>query len=334
MLGVCTAVLAVAALYFAEPVFAPLAFAFMIIAIAWPLQWWLQARMPRLLALALTIAATILVVIAFMLLVAWASDRVVRFIISDAARLQALYGSIAQWLEGHGVAIAGFWREYFEASRLLRLAQGITSWLNTAISFSVVVLVYVLLGLLEVEDCGRKLRAWRRGALGEVLLIGSEVTAAKLRRYMLVRTLMSVMTGALVSAFAWLSGLPLAAEWGVMAFAFNYIPFIGPLIATVFPTVFAMAHFESLQMALFVFACLNVIQFVVGSYLEPRFAGSALSISPFVVLFAVFFWTYLWGLAGAFIGVPIVIAALTLCEQHPSARWVVDLFGEPPRDRG
>jgi len=78
-----------------------------------------------------------------------------------------------------------------------------------------------------------------------------------------------------------------------------------------------MAKFESWQMAVLVFACLNVIQFVVGSYLESRFVGSALSISPFVVLFAVFFWTFLWGLAGAFIDVPIVIAILTLCEQHP-----------------
>ena len=49
--------------------------------------------------------------------------------------------------------------------------------------------------------------------------------------------------------------------------------------------------------------------------------------SPFLVLFAVFFWTLLWGIAGAFIGVPIVIAVLTLCEQHPSSRWVAELFG-------
>ena len=90
-----------------------------------------------------------------------------------------------------------------------------------------------------------------------------------------------------------------------------------------------MAQFESWQMVLFVFICLNVIQFVVGSYLEPRFVGNALSISPFLVLFAVFFWTYLWGLAGAFIGVPIAIAILTICAEHPSARWVADLFGEP-----
>ena len=45
-----------------------------------------------------------------------------------------------------------------------------------------------------------------------------------------------------------------------------------------------------------------------------------------LVLFAVFFWTFLWGISGAFIGVPIVIAALTLCEQHPSTRWIADLL--------
>ncbi len=51
--------------------------------------------------------------------------------------------------------------------------------------------------------------------------------------------------------------------------------------------------------------------------------------SPFMVLFAVSFWTFLWGIAGAFIGVPIVIAILTICEQHASSRWVAELFGSP-----
>ena len=76
-----------------------------------------------------------------------------------------------------------------------------------------------------------------------------------------------------------------------------------------------------------VFASLNIIQFVVGSYLEPRVAGSALSISPFVVLFTVFLWSFLWGIAGAFIGVPIVIAILTVCEQYPASRWVAQVLG-------
>jgi AI-2 transport protein TqsA len=47
------------------------------------------------------------------------------------------------------------------------------------------------------------------------------------------------------------------------------------------------------------------------------------------VPFAVFFWTILWGLYGAFIGVPIAIDALTFCSHHPSIRWIADLLGGP-----
>ena len=193
-------------------------------------------------------------------------------------------------------------------------------------------LIYVILGLLEVDVAAGKLAALRNQAVGQALLAGLTETAAKLRRYMAVRTLMSIATGVLVWAFASVAGLQLAVEWGVIAFALNYIPFIGPFIATMFPTLFAMAQFQSWQMVVIVFACLNLIQFLVGSYLEPRIAGRALSISPFMVLFAVFFFAFLWGLAGTFIGVPIVIAILTLCRQFPSSRWVADLFGETPEE--
>jgi AI-2 transport protein TqsA len=115
----------------------------------------------------------------------------------------------------------------------------------------------------------------------------------------------------------------------VIAFVLNYIPFIGPFIATLFPTLLAMTQFESWLAVFGVFACLNIIQFVVGSYIEPRVAGTMLSISPVMVLFAIFSWTFLWGLFGTFIGVPIAIAILTFCAQHPSSRWVADLLGGP-----
>jgi AI-2 transport protein TqsA len=123
-----------------------------------------------------------------------------------------------------------------------------------------------------------------------------------------------------------IAGLELATAWGLIAFILNYIPFIGPLIATVFPTIFALAQFESWRLAIIVFSCLNLVRFLIGSYLEPRIAGAALSMSPFLVLFAVFFWSFLWGVPGAFIGVPIVIALLTICEQHPSTRWIATLL--------
>lgn len=331
-IGLCTTILVIAALYLARTVFVPLAFALFIIAIAWPLQKELQARLPKLLALAISILATIMFIVVFTSTIGWGFGRVARYIVNDASQFQLLYSRTAMWLEEHGIVIAGLWAEHFNVGWLIRLFQQITARVNSTLSFSLVVLIYVLLGLLEVDIVARKLREMKGGTLGNVFLAGSAETAAKLRKYMLVRTLMSIMTGLLVWGFASLAGLPLAAEWGMIAFALNYIPFIGPLIATVFPTLFAIAQFESWQMAIVVFAGLNLIQFLVGSYLEPRIAGSALSISPFMVLFSVFFWSFLWGIAGAFIGVPIAIATLTICKQHPSSRWLSDMLGGP-RDR-
>ena len=75
-----------------------------------------------------------------------------------------------------------------------------------------------------------------------------------------------------------------------------------------------------------VFIGLNLLQFVVGSYIEPRVAGSAVSISPFMVLFAVFFWGMLWGVVGAFIGVPILIALATICARYLPARSIAVLL--------
>lgn len=318
-----------AAVYWASSVFAPIAFALFLIALVWPLQGWLQARMPKLAALAISMIVTIVVFAVFAWLIVWGFGRVARWMINDAARFQMLYGQATEWLEGHGIAVAGLWTEHFNVGWLVRAVQGITGRVNTTLSFWLVVFVYVILGLLEVDEAAQRIRGLKNQEAARVLLTGSAVTAAKFRRYMLVRTQMSVMTGVLVWAFAHLVGLQRAAEWGVIAFALNYIPFIGPLIATLFPTLFAMTQLEAWQSALAVFACLNVIQFVVGSYLEPRVAGNALAMSPFIVLFAVFFWSFLWGLFGAFIGVPITIAVLTFCAQHPSSQWLADLLAAP-----
>jgi AI-2 transport protein TqsA len=317
------------AAYQAASVFAPLVLALFIMAIIWPLQHRLQLHMPKLVALAITIIITIVVGLAFASLAVWAFGRVGRSFVTDAGRYQALYGNVVAWLEGHGIEVAGLLAKHFNVGWLLRAAQKITGRINTTLSFWLVALVYVLLGLLEVDDTRRRIEALSNRTAARVLLDGVAASAIKFRKYLLVRTQMSVVTGLLVGAFAWIAGLQFAAEWGVIAFVLNYIPFIGPFIATLFPTLLAMTQFESWETVLGIFVCLNIIQFVVGSYVEPRVSGSVLSISPFVVLFAIFLWTFIWGLFGTFIGVPIVLAILAFCEQHPSSRWLADLLGGP-----
>jgi AI-2 transport protein TqsA len=330
-LAVIAAIAIAFAAYEAASVFAPLVLALFIISITWPLQQWLQLRLPKLIALAITLIVIVAVGLAFASLVAWGFGRVGRALVSDAARYQALYDSLVIWLDSHGISVAGMWAEHFNVRWLLTKAQYITGRINSTLAFWLITLTYVILGLLEVDDIRRKVETLHNREAARVIMDGSAATAIKFRKYLLVRTQMSILTGLFVGLFALVTGLQFAAEWGVIAFALNYIPFIGPFIATLFPTLLAMAHFDTWQGVVGTFICLNIIQFVIGSYIEPRLSGSVLSISPFVVLFTIFFWTFVWGLFGTFIGVPIALAILTFCEQHPSSRWVADLLGGPPK---
>jgi len=330
MMGIIAAVALFWGLSTASAVFAPVALALFIIALVWPLQESLQTRMPKLLALAICVLVTIVVFLALMALVLWAFGRVGRGMIADAGRFQAFFDQAIAWLEGHGLSLTGLWTEHVNAAWLLRTVQQVTGRLNTTLSFWLIALVYVILGLLEVDDMRRKIDTLRNRDAARILLQGSALTAAKFRKYMIVRTQMSILTGLFVWLFAKAFGLPFATEWGVIAFVLNYIPFIGPFIATVFPTLFAIVQLGTWQAVVGVFVCLNIVQFVIGSYVEPRVSGTALSMSPLVVLFAVFFWTFLWGIFGSFIGVPITIAILTFFAQHPSGDWLAHLLADAP----
>ncbi len=326
MLGLCTAVLLLAGLYFAKSILAPVAFALFIIAVVWPLQSWLQGRMPKLLAAVVTIIAIVCTFVVMASLIVWGFGKIGQWFISNVPRFQELYVHATDWLEGHGILAAQVFSDQFNVGWVLRAIQEVASILSSSISFWLITFVFIVLGLLEVEDARRNIERLQNPVIRQSLLNAGADIAAKFQKYMLVRTMMSVLTGFIIWGFALLAGLELATAWGVIAFVLNYIPFIGPFVATVFPTLFALAQSESWQLALVVFLGLNLIQFVIGSYLEPRIAGATLSISPFVVLFAVFFWSFLWNLPGAFIGVPVVIAMLTVCAEHDSSRWVATLM--------
>jgi predicted PurR-regulated permease PerM len=329
--GIIASVAIAIAAYQAANVFAPLALAIFVIAIVWPLQRRLQSHMPKLAALAISLFVTVAVCLGVASLAVWAFGHVGHSLVADSARYQTVYQRAVAWLDGHGISVTGLWAEHFNVAWLLRTAQRLTGRMNTTLTFWLIALLYLILGLSEVDDIQRKIRALDNRETARVLLDGSAATAIKFRKYMLVRTEMSAVTGLLVGVFAWITGLPFATEWGVIAFVLNYIPYIGPFIATLLPTLLAMIHFESWQAVLGMFVGLNLIQFVVGNYVEPLAAGSLLSVSPTVVLFAIFFWTFLWGLFGTFIGVPIALAILSFCDQQPSSRWVADLLGGPRR---
>ena len=102
MLGLSTAVLLFAGLYFARSILAPVAFSLFVIAIVWPLQRTLETRVPRLLALVATLVVTLLVIAVLGYLIVWSFGTVGRWVIDNALRFQALYLQWTDWLEEHG----------------------------------------------------------------------------------------------------------------------------------------------------------------------------------------------------------------------------------------
>jgi len=213
----------------------------------------------------------------------------------------------------------------------VQLLRAIGGSLRGVLTFGIITFVFVILGLLEAEPLGHRLRRLGHGQFGVNAIDAAAEIAGRLQTYMLVRLGMSVLTGLAFWAFAAVYGLQLQREWGVIAFVLNFIPFIGSFVATLLPALLAAVQFESFSAFLVVFVILNLLQFVIGSYIEPRVAGNAVSLSPFMVLFAVFFWGMLWGVAGAFIGVPILIAIAAVCARNATARPIAVLLSA---DRG
>jgi predicted PurR-regulated permease PerM len=310
-----------------------MAFSLLAIALLWPLQQLLVARMPKLVASALVMLATLLVLLALAAAVAWGFSLIAEWLAQNAGRFQSLHLAATTWLQAHGISVSGSLGNRFDVGWIVRLVQDVASRMSSFAGFFLLVVILTLIGLLEVDEFKYRLQTLDDRAKGQALLRVAQAIAVKLRKYMLVRSLASVLTGVLIFAFTLFAGLELAAAWGIMAFTLNFIPFIGPFIATILPALFAVVQFESWQMAALIFLGSTLIQFLIGNYLEPRLFGAILDISPYLVVVAVFFWALLWGVPGAFIGVPITIALLTCCEANPGTRWLARLLSGAAQPR-
>jgi predicted PurR-regulated permease PerM len=328
------AFLAIGAVYFVDVVFEPVAFSLFFIALVWPLQQGLQKLMPRGVALIVTVFVTVVVVFTLTSLIAWSGSHIAQWVSQNFDRFQRLYLSTSTWLEGNDIFVGTIMADRFNVSWLLRVFQEVAVRLNWLMGFSLLIFIFMAMGLLEIKEFAQNLASLGDGTNGRRLADAAVKIGKKFRQYMLVRTVASIVTGLIVWVFALIVGLELAAAWGVITFALNYIPFIGPLVATALPSLFALVQTGSWELAVFVLATLTVVQFLIGSYFEPLFTAKALSISSFFVVFAVFFWGFIWGVPGTFIGVPIAIAFLTICEQYPSSRWIAALLsGRAPDEK-
>jgi len=144
--------------------------------------------------------------------------------------------------------------------------------------------------------------------------------------YLLVQTVLSVITTALTYACLLFVGLDNALFWSFLIFFLNYIPTIGSIIAVVLPTLFALVQFPTLGPVIGVAASVGVWQFVIGNFLAPRMTGDSLNLSAVVVLLALAIWSTIWGIAGAFLAAPLTVMLMIVLAQFPATRWIAILL--------
>lgn len=150
--------------------------------------------------------------------------------------------------------------------------------------------------------------------------------ARRVNHYLVVKTGISLVTGLAVYALLVFYGLEFAAALGILTFVLNYIPTVGSIVATVLVALLAFIQMGDPSQALLVFMLVSLIQFGMGSIVDPMLMGRALRVSAFAVMVALSFWGAVWGIPGMFLAVPILVAVMIICWHIPAARPVAVLI--------
>jgi AI-2 transport protein TqsA len=187
--------------------------------------------------------------------------------------------------------------------------------------------IYVMFLFLEQRSFGPKIKGMARGNIKEteVLKIIEQIDRDT-RKYIGIKTFSSLTTALLSYGVMTWAGLDFAAFWALLIFFFNFIPTVGSILATVFPSILALIQFESPSTVGLVIGGILATQILVGNLLEPRLMGNSLNLSPLVILLSLGLWGSLWGVSGMFLCVPITVIAMIICSHFPQTRSIAVLL--------
>lgn len=328
------------ALWWASSVAIPLVMALMVVYLVSPVVDTLQLRLkaPRWLAIT---AAFVIILLSGVLVSIIVVDSVSE-VASNGAQYQASLTMVGddltavqrQLSERTGIAalspeqlhLRSVARNIEVSTLLSTVGMGATNVLglvSTITTNATLVLVFAI-----ILVAGRPPRAHHTGLWGEIDL--------SVQRYLGLKFLASLVTGALTWLLLWWLGVPLSMVFGLLAFILNFIPTFGSLIAMVLPLPIAyLTHSD--QPAVWMGALLlpGSVQFVVGNLIEPYLQGDTLDLHPITVLLTLIFWALLWGAAGAFLAVPLTAVLKMVFARFETTRPVAELLaGRLPEGLG
>jgi predicted PurR-regulated permease PerM len=134
-------------------------------------------------------------------------------------------------------------------------------------------------------------------------------------RYLFTITAINVVLGVVTGAAMYFLGMPNPVLWGVMVAVFNYVPYVGPGVALCVLTLVAFLSFRDIHDVVLVpsvFLCITIVE---GQFITPILTGRSLTLHPLVILLAMLFWGWIWGVVGALIAVPVLMTFKIFCDH-------------------
>ncbi|MDD4012015.1 MAG: AI-2E family transporter [Sphaerochaetaceae bacterium] len=143
----------------------------------------------------------------------------------------------------------------------------------------------------------------------------------QISKYLSIKTIISLVTGAMFYLGGVLIGFDFALLWGFLAFFLNYIPTIGSIVVTTGGIVIAILQFFPSWGPVIFISCWFVFwDFLIGNVIDPRLQGGKLNLSPFIILIALALWGYIWGIVGMFLAVPMMSIIQIICANTEGGR--------------
>ncbi len=196
------------------------------------------------------------------------------------------------------------------------LRDGIASLSQTLIglvSTSVVVLIYVFFLLLGTPSVAKS------PAVREIDI--------QVRSYLSLKTVISIFTGLAFGLTLRLFGVPMALTFGVLAFLLNFVPNVGPLVASLLPVPLIILDPEgSIGWMIATITAISLIQMISGNVVEPKIMGDSSGLHPVTILLALMFWGMMWGVIGMFLATPITAALKIMLDRFESTHWMSNLM--------
>jgi predicted PurR-regulated permease PerM len=199
-----------------------------------------------------------------------------------------------------------------------RLAIGET--ISFALSASATVILLYFLLASERWLVARTMAVVRRPRTRALILAGVRQAQRDIGRFIATMSLVNVALGIATGLALWAIGLPNPVLWGTTAAVLAFIPYLGPLLITLLLLLAGSVTFGTGWEMLGPPAAFLVLHGIEANFLSPMIMGHRLQVRPVFVFLAVMVWGWLWGIAGAFLAVPLLLGLRAVCKRTRTLR--------------